>query len=486
MVLTILIMKYLKIIVILFCLSCNSDKGKTLNDTSTKIANYIEGHVQFIGLRDNDFSADLNRFNFSLQRLESVKSCSIFSNNNYFLEFDKSYPELLNIFFEDVFVTPGDTLKIDLVFNSNTQRIEKFKVKGKNYANYTYYYELKRANILKPVLENYNGDFVTYRKKLVEYKIKKWNHFLSFIKHNSVTPTFFNYVKQNLELEFWANLTEVVYFPTNVKKNLTTSYFDGLVVKVGSDDSKITNTNYCIIIRNYISLLLIKENRFSLNNDYFQRSITMINNLYKGKTKDYLLFDLVKKYEKERKGKTYSKEILQSFNKIKDEIISEDFKEAISRCDLDGRARFRLTQELKEAKLGNINGQSVTFNDLLKRRRTLYIDFWASWCKPCLQELKFASQTNEFLKSEGCDYILIDAHEGVFEKWKKLNKKYKLEKYETYYAYDVGSFSAIMNTFDVTVIPKFIIIGSNGEVSTFNAPRPSDKSFKRIVKNLLH
>ena len=136
--------------------------------------------------------------------------------------------------------------------------------------------------------------------------------------------------------------------------------------------------------------------------------------------------------------------------------------------------------------MGDINNQVITFRDLTQKKKYVYLDFWASWCKPCIKEFKNVSETNNFLNSKDVEYVIVNAHQSVFDEWKKNNQKLKIEKCKSYFAYDLTSFMAIMQTFDVSSIPKFVLIDAKGEVATFSAPRPSDPKFKKKITDLIN
>ena len=195
-------------LMIMTAFGCNN--AKEVVHTNNKIqSNYIEGDVAFVEdtLAPFDFLIGLNRFNFALQKLETVRQGNILSRNNYFLEFGCSKSELLKIFLEDVFVTPGDTVTINVTFNKRIPKIEKFLATGKNSGNYNYYFSLKSLPFQEPSFENYKSDFNNFKNFLLDYRHKRLVHFSNFIKSNKVSSEFIRYVKKDIDFQYWALLS---------------------------------------------------------------------------------------------------------------------------------------------------------------------------------------------------------------------------------------------------------------------------------------
>ncbi len=55
--------------------------------------------------------------------------------------------------------------------------------------------------------------------------------------------------------------------------------------------------------------------------------------------------------------------------------------------------------------LNSLDGKSVKLSDL--KGKVVMINFWATWCRPCLQELKFVSQYYVDLKDQGVEVLAI-------------------------------------------------------------------------------
>ena len=60
------------------------------------------------------------------------------------------------------------------------------------------------------------------------------------------------------------------------------------------------------------------------------------------------------------------------------------------------------------------NGMPFTLNSL--RGRPLLINFWASWCAPCIAEMASLQTAAEQLKLDGIDVILISVDRGGVKK----------------------------------------------------------------------
>lgn len=50
--------------------------------------------------------------------------------------------------------------------------------------------------------------------------------------------------------------------------------------------------------------------------------------------------------------------------------------------------------------LYNLEGEAVTRDDLLAQNKSLLINFWATWCKPCREEMPLLTETQEKYKDD--------------------------------------------------------------------------------------
>ena len=77
-----------------------------------------------------------------------------------------------------------------------------------------------------------------------------------------------------------------------------------------------------------------------------------------------------------------------------------------------------LTADIAKVKLKEINDQSI---DLVRYRgKVVFINFWATWCKPCIQEMPTIQVAQQKFKNENVVFLLASNEEpGQIEKFMK-------------------------------------------------------------------
>jgi thiol-disulfide isomerase/thioredoxin len=116
-----------------------------------------------------------------------------------------------------------------------------------------------------------------------------------------------------------------------------------------------------------------------------------------------------------------------------------------------------------------------TLADLIRNQfkgRPVFVDFWATYCSPCIAEFKYAPQLNAFLRKKGIAllYVSVDS-EGSQDYWRESVKNYQLEGYHYFSNTDVRRGLAK----DVPSIPRYMIFNSEGQLVVADALQPSDK-----------
>lgn len=103
------------------------------------------------------------------------------------------------------------------------------------------------------------------------------------------------------------------------------------------------------------------------------------------------------------------------------------------------------------------------------RGKVLYIDFWASWCRPCREEMPELKKLFEKYKNEErLSIIGISVNDGEKE-WLTALRKDSPGWLQLHDADNLVS-----RSYNVHTIPRYILIDQQGNIVDFDAPRPSD------------
>lgn len=118
------------------------------------------------------------------------------------------------------------------------------------------------------------------------------------------------------------------------------------------------------------------------------------------------------------------------------------------------------------------DGTSVQMADVLADGEYLLLDFWASWCQPCLQQIPNVQQVYEKYHPKGLNIIGVSSDEDT-QAWRAAIDRYNLSSYPQVLSEDSTAgddrllfeeFENITDRYEVDAIPCFILIDSAGEV----------------------
>lgn len=137
-----------------------------------------------------------------------------------------------------------------------------------------------------------------------------------------------------------------------------------------------------------------------------------------------------------------------------------------------------------------------SFSDILKhpdlKGKVVYVDYWHTGCRPCLEEFEYMPTLKEkFKEHKDLAYLYLGKDRSVpGEKfrWKKMIEGKDLSGnhyFMTNEKYDKLWSETVTDTTITQAFPHYLIVDRNGRIITNNAPRPSDKSLETSLLNAL-
>ncbi|MDG2194045.1 MAG: TlpA disulfide reductase family protein [Polaribacter sp.] len=118
----------------------------------------------------------------------------------------------------------------------------------------------------------------------------------------------------------------------------------------------------------------------------------------------------------------------------------------------------------------------------------VYIDIWATWCKPCLREIPALKNLEKQYHGKNIQFLSISidnkrtagSWEQAKAKWQKMVSSKNLSGVQLY----AGQNLEFIQKYQVSSIPRFILIDPKGMIVDANAPRPSNPRLVTLFNGL--
>lgn len=116
-------------------------------------------------------------------------------------------------------------------------------------------------------------------------------------------------------------------------------------------------------------------------------------------------------------------------------------------------------QTVREFSAMSIDNNNVTYSSLKGQSLTV-LDFWASWCKPCLKGMPYIDQIYEDYKVKGVSFVGVNTDGPRSQsKVKPIVKSLGLQ-----YPMILDMNNNLMNDLNVSLLPTLLIVDSNNKI----------------------
>ena len=132
----------------------------------------------------------------------------------------------------------------------------------------------------------------------------------------------------------------------------------------------------------------------------------------------------------------------------------------------------------------DINGVEYNLYELLDAGNVVILDFFATWCGPCLREIPALKILETDYHDKNIAFVSLSIDEVKdYDKWRTMIIEKKLKGIQL--MADNNWKSKFVTDYGIKGIPRFIIIDIDGRIVNSDAPRPSNPEIRVILNELL-
>jgi thiol-disulfide isomerase/thioredoxin len=446
-----------------------------------------------------------------LQQLQVTKTCTLNSDGSFELKLDYAFP------YQQIWID------VDNLFYTGI------------YANTDLFLELN-ATLLKTREEaEYNGSGVAYRGKDGAFNEYTTNHMVfrreeqldlskklqiclgdrskeydAFVKtydslHRILNNLDDEYIRQNPSPFSWAlkNERKSNYFADLCVKHWGKQMPPALFEKVKAHKAYLTSNDgmlfyqYLSTYLNALAFKRVNSGKESSEDAITVQTIRMLDSLFTPSKSDFFKIRFSDSDPRGQKQKMeivmptvktlWCKNVINSeYNKTLEKLASinkilNQSKPIVSN-NLLGQPVGELPFGAKLYEVKGIKVDSLLY--LLKcafKDKALYIDFWATWCAPCISEFPYSKTLSDASKDLPVEFIYLCTSESSdMEKWKAKIVEYNLSGHHIFVEKSIAS--ALMHLFSLSGFPSYLLINKKGNYKADIPERPSELNRERLLE----
>lgn len=183
--------------------------------------------------------------------------------------------------------------------------------------------------------------------------------------------------------------------------------------------------------------------------------------------------------KEEIRYKGFNAEVVSKVKKFESDYPNSRFVNLLKE-ELVQKEVFSIGKPALPFTLQDTAGRTVQLADF--KGKVIYLDFWASWCGPCIAQMKSVKKIKAHFKDQ-TDlvflYISLDEKEND---WRKAITKYQIGG--THLRDDTNAKKGMADIYGAGSIPSSFIIGRDSNFHAIQPPAPGENEGKDLIKVL--
>lgn len=302
-----------------------------------------------------------------------------------------------------------------------------------------------------------------------------------FHNHKPMSPYFKNFFLTEKKYQLYSNLVNYPYFhqyynQLDTTPELPESYWDFLEDALVFEDHKLKIQSYAGFWQDYLRHLYVeKSEEIPQNLTRFETDLWLAEKYLQGKPADFVKASLIN-FQFNHGSFEDAREAYKTF------AAQSTYENLVSTLETTYQKAYRVSpgKEAPGFTLTNLDGQQVSLEDF--RGKVVYLDFWASWCPPCIREIPHAKELKKRFEHEDELVFLYVSVDDDVKAWKSAIERHNIQGV---HLHAQGMQHEVPQSYNVQGIPSFFLIDRQGVIYDNNPDRPSGERIDEQLKTAL-
>lgn len=497
----------LKVLIIFLFISCSNEKK-----LPEEYGNFV-----IIGTSEDNIALDFfSLFNFSSLDYYNYHDDIVVKNDTLRLEIDSiGKSQFLNILMSSslegepyvgsLVANPGDTVMFEI-------KDYQLNFIGKKAKENNFYTRLN-DNTRSYIKNGYKGSLISYKQVVDSIYNEKLNFFNDYIeRYDIVSEEFISMVQLEMKFRYFVELaaprikessfgnfvnnydelTSLIQQENQTNETIfeLEDYFGDVKIEDLQDENYMKFHSFKMAIGPLIRHYFGYSDTTSFSKEKFVNEKSFINENFELLTREYLLANLIlefdyKGFSLSESNKEFLSEEIKDFEKsFPNSFFNSQLSELKDRLEA---SNFRLSKSALNTEIINYLGDTTSLESIFGRseKRIKVINFWASWCPPCISELKTGKSFKDRLQVENnVEWIYISLEKDQ-QKWSRVSQEFEALNFTNSFHLPNASKTSLVKNLKVEGFPTYFIFDQNNELVMNNAPRPSEMEiFEKIIDEL--
>lgn len=348
-------------------------------------------------------------------------------------------------------------------FKDHPQELNPFKMMQFKYGKYWYSISPQRNKVMTQSDPNtYAGRQRLRKEEAMTQLVAAWNN------GSAISEQFHNFLESEITYDYAYHMMLFGHVYRNRYK-INDSFF-AFLEDVPLQNENVSNYWYRKFLTAYLNH---KYEQNKEDGNTFVVKYDMADALFSGQAQAFLQSDVIVNALKGKDKMT----ILSRYDHFSKNNDYEGYEEKVYNV-FQKVMRYSVGAPAPDFELMSSDGKPVRLSSF--KGKVVYLNFWASWCKPCIRKMEFMKTTLSGVDKN--DIVVLNVSlDRQRDTW--INSIVKHNFSGIHLLADGGRNAKIMKDYNVSVLPQYFIIDRNG----LFANKPDDKdalSLKSVLTKL--